>query len=53
MGKKIILSQTKRGQFYMTFPKALAQSLEVKKGSTLSLKFNNKGGLILKKYGTK
>ncbi len=45
--KKIMvkLQQTKDGQFFITFPKALVQAKKWNKGQVLKISFNERGHL--------
>jgi len=48
MANKITIGETKNGQFLITFPKAIAEAMNLKKGDQIEFLFD-KGDIIIRK----
>jgi len=48
MGNKVKVGETKHGQKLITFPRAIAEALRIRKGDTLEFLFD-KGDVIVRK----
>ncbi|MDP7457097.1 MAG: AbrB/MazE/SpoVT family DNA-binding domain-containing protein [Candidatus Woesearchaeota archaeon] len=53
MGNKVKVQKTKNNQHIITIPKTLAELFDIKQGSILEFKVNEKGEIVLRRKNEK